>query len=149
MTSAFSKTFVFRSNWYERRSFSKVYNLEGVFESLRFRVSRYPFSIVLVWTIGDNVYKSNMRLQTKSNQCGRGLNVFHGNLNNMVPRFFATKMSKLRVTPALYTWDILVLLLLDFNKLYNITLQFDFYTLISEACIVDANIIYSRPVFLY
>ena len=69
LTSAFSKTFVFgvfaRLNWYERHPFSKVSNLEGAFESLRFRVSRYPFSIVLVWTIGENVYKSNKRFDTK------------------------------------------------------------------------------------
>ena len=61
MTSAFSKTFVF-GVFARPHPFSKVSTLQGVFESLRFRGSRYPFSIVLVWTIGENAYKS-MRFQ--------------------------------------------------------------------------------------
>ena len=70
MTSAFSENLRFRrfrpsTLQYERHPFSKVSTLEGVFESLRFRRSRYPFSIVLVSTIGENVYKS-MRFQTKT-----------------------------------------------------------------------------------
>ena len=68
MTSAFSKTFDFGV-------FARPHGstLEGVFESLCFRGSRCPFSIVLVWTIGGNVYKS-MRFQTKTaDWCGRGL----------------------------------------------------------------------------
>ena len=44
-------------------AFSKISTLEGVFESLRFRGSRYPFSIVLMWTT--NEYKS-MRFQMKT-----------------------------------------------------------------------------------
>ena len=35
----------------------QVSTLKFVFESLRLHGSRYPFSIVLVWTIGENVYK--------------------------------------------------------------------------------------------
>ena len=43
--------------------------LESLLLARRFR--KYPFSIVLVWTIGENAYKS-MRFQTKTDQCGRG-----------------------------------------------------------------------------